>query len=232
MAKYIFGDKEFSSKAAARDYFKAIKDKGPRKLHGAEADEVLTLLSHNCEFDERVSGEVVSIFVAQSGNGYCFNILDSLGQTSELSYTLALHDINARNPRTNKSEDIKWFKAAARDAVQPQIESVRSAAGDIAVCAITGFQTSDFQIDHKDPLTFGQLLWGWMQVEDLRIDEVQTIRPKLGPPWFKDGAHLLGWTNFHRQYAQLRVLDRAAHIALPPSPSFPWEDIYTRGAYG
>lgn len=202
---YVLGGRAFRTKADIQAHVRAVRD--TTSLGERITDVVvLDLLALHPEWDEKTAGggwvgtalidhpakrrptkEIAILFTGEE-------------RVVDISWTKLLpflqKGVNA--PIAVWDSRLSELRLAARAEVEEQIKPLRKAG---------------FAVDHVYPLTFEQLLHGWLSGEGLRVDDVP-LRDGLGQD---TGRQFLlpkqaeSWQAFHQEHAELEVIPYEEH---------------------
>ena len=213
MKRFIsLGGVEYKSKSDVFDECRRIRGDftslNPRAItHAQDVLFLHDLVAMHPEASEKIGSGIASFRVASDGRlGVCFWIDRSDGTSTDFSFNRCL-----------SPSPWRLFSDAARTAVQPQIDSVRSGiVFGKSVCAVSGelLQPGSTHVDHSYPMTFSALLLSWISVRNLNWQSVevsredgQTVRR------FVDSMVESDWSRFHLNRATLRTVTAKQNLS-------------------
>lgn len=205
----------FPSKASAQFAVKSIIEQyqDGEAITGAHFEFLLSLVGLHKSASKKIGSGVTKFFVKSNPlhrNNRCLYIERTDGSCTDFSY---LKCVGARNP-------IQDRYTALRNAVADQITSfrLREFSRGVVRCSVSGreLDVSDCHIDHKFPLTFRVLVENWLVSASINIDAVKiddSTDNRIGRI-MTDARQRESWSDFHRNRAVLRPLDRIENLRL------------------
>ena len=183
----------------------------PETLSDEHFRFVRDLLNMHHSAPVKVGVGVESIFVRDSGYGNtCFAVRRVDGSTTDFSFSNCL---KVKPPSHNLCK-------ACRTAILPQIREAKDnafrSAGTIA-CPISGdpITRKNCHVDHAKPYTFEAIYRNWLQETALDPVSVRLSGNEDDATNYQilDPAILAAWQTYHKHYAVLRVVSKAANLS-------------------
>jgi hypothetical protein len=210
------GDFEFPTKASAKDFFRAIRDRYPRDgEHLSFEDEgiVRDLLGAHPESVSKVGVGIAFITVeteTEFNRTRHFMIHRLDGSCTDFSFHACIDGRNVRND----------ILGALRRAIADQIVEFRNSffeAKITMICPLSGNAiTSDsYHVDHAPPAKFIALVNNWLEDELLALEDVE-ITPPADSQIVADmisQRQRSSWAGFHRREASLRMLSPIGNLS-------------------
>jgi hypothetical protein len=218
MAKIVtIGDRTFSTKKAALEEIRAVRDRYPDGLRLNHNDYLFIrdLLSLHTEAEEKIGAGVSHFTVATEtefgGRNRHFVLHRHDGTFTDFSFGHCL------NPGSKDRND---RLLALRQAIKEQTWAFRDrefSSGKQIVCPFENLiLTPDTcQIDHEAPWTFDALVNAWLAAQGNAIQAVQITPPAdnqlVGQ--MTDTAQIVSWRSFHLSNARLRLLSIRGNLS-------------------
>ena len=207
---YCLGGVNFCSKKAIKEHVRRVREAteiGGRINDGA----VQELLEKHPDWESK-----------SAGGGYLTTVMTTFKQNLRLSKEIAIQfsddrpamdiswnwvvellnpDGSMKDPNHDGKKGLKDFRAAARNAIAPQI---------MAFCQ------EGFQVDHVYPKTFEALLFEWVKSTGFRVGEilVQDHHGIAGNGKFlADFWQRTCWQKFHAENAELELVTMQEHLS-------------------
>lgn len=206
------GGVEYKSKSDVVDECKRIRGEFTSLdarfiTHAEDVAFLHDLVAMHPEASEKIGSGIAGFRVASDGRlGVCFWIDRSDGTSTDFSFVRCL-----------SPSPWRLFSDAARTAIEPQINSVRSGiVFGKSVCAVSGelLQPGSTHVDHSYPMTFSALLLSWISDRSLDWQSIevsrgdgQTIRR------FVDSQVESDWSRFHLDRAVLRTVTAKQNLS-------------------
>lgn len=209
------GDAIFSTKAAAKQFARAIRD---RYADGARLDQedeafVRALLARHPEAKDKIGPGVAFFTVAtetefRRTRHFVVHRLD--GKRSDFSFAAC---IDGPHPDRDRLE-------ALRRAVEDQILAFREQcfSNDASpVCPLRGVPLTrrSSHVDHAPPDSFQMLVKAWLQSRKLKLAEIEVSPPADNQivARLTDPEQAVSWADFHRGRARLRLLSPRGNLS-------------------
>lgn len=207
------GRLNFPTKAAAKEFFRAIRDQYQDFERLAPGDALLLseLLSIHPEADQKIGVGISGFHVERDREwgktrGFFVDRID--GTSTDFSF---LTCIDGKNPRNEVHQ-------ALRTAVKEQIvEFKRCALLAECVCPVTGVRlgAKNSHVDHQPPKTFAWLVQNWMS--DAILDYESLVLVPSADNQFAcrlaDAGLRDCWAEYHRENAVLRLVSARANLS-------------------
>ena len=209
---YCFGGMDFSSKKAIKEHVRRVRETTP--LGCPISDLVVNELLHkhpDWESKSRGGGYLTTAMVTFKQNirpskEIAIQFPDNR-PAMDISWNWVIELLNPdgsmKDPNHDGKKGLKDFRAAARNAIAPQI---------IAVCQ------EGFQVDHVYPKTFEALLFEWVQTTGLRVSQIP-IEDHAGiaetGKSLADFQQRVGWQKFHAENAELELVTMQENLSRP-----------------
>lgn len=207
----IIANRTFPTKKSLQDEIKRILHQSPldQKLEGDDYKLIRALLDRHPQAEQKVGCGVRSIFVVKFPP-YCscgFELVRIDGSRTDFSYLQCL----------NPESKLTRLKRACRYAVSDDIIAFRDdffRRGQSA-CEISGrfVDLNTYNVDHAPPMTFKNIFEAFLSEYGINVDKIVlsyggdgSTTCDIGHPAIRDL-----WINFHRKYANLRILHIETH---------------------
>ena len=201
----------FSTRKQLETHIRSIVNSVPngKPLSEDNRDFMMAVLQHHPDFVEKVQGAyaiVVDKPDVEHPAQRCFWFHRTDGSRIDISWHVALNGSH----RTKLSD----LNTAMRNAVNYQVEEERSLQSGTA-CQICGEKVHAGDMDHKG-VSFAQIrdLWLGEQQLDVKLVDVGTSAD------FADKTLKADWAEFHRIWADLRLIHPECHKAVTNSVRF------------
>lgn len=205
----------FPTKAAAKDFFRSLRDRYPNdtEITGEDYEHLRALIACHPEAEGKIGSGIASFSVsvdAEFGSTRHFVVHRTDGSSTDFSF---LACIDGRNHRRDRFE-------AMRRAVEDQIVAFRDAyfSGTAArVCPLRGIPITphSYHVDHAPPRKFLVLAETWLDLNHLNFLGVHITPPGDNQivARMTDGVQLESWSKFHRDNAILRMLSPLGNLS-------------------
>lgn len=222
---YKIGKKEFKTKTTITNYFSFVlkNTKPDTTLSGAYLEDVLGLLEYHTERDEKVGCGVKSIKVERHTdvvNGYKsntshFHIYREDGTNIDFSYKNCVNNIGKNGYKSKKRDDVM---KSLRFVVKPQVNDFRTKTfgkKEYLKCEILGvnFSKKTCHIDHKPPKSFINIVENFIELYNLKIEEIETIPVDNIYDTISDETIRNNWWEYHLKHAELRAIHKTANLS-------------------
>jgi hypothetical protein len=110
-----------------------------------------------------------------------------------------------------KSSKKKRVQAAFRTAIKGQIDYIRASTSVPFICPLSGLNITSkatCHVDHYGPMNFQKILEQWLNLYNLNYDDIGLDRKGD----IKDPDVFKSWYNFHKEKADLRLVDKTANL--------------------
>lgn len=209
------GSTIFPSKKAAKECYRAIRDRYPDgvEIRGLDHSLLLELVEIHPEAAQKfgVGIDHFTVEVDQEfGTTRHFVIHRSDGTSTDVSFNSA---IDGRNRNADRLE-------ALRRAIAPQITRFAQAKLDTIeplACPFTEEQITidNYHVDHEAPATFQKLSTDWLAMEGIGLEAVE-ITPPADNQYVCEMTNQnqrISWETYHTEYARLRLLSKAGNLS-------------------
>ena len=213
MAHITIGKLGFSSKEAARKYFRRIRDayRDGANIVGADAADLCELISCHPEAEQKIGGGVLGFSVARDkehGTRH-FIIIREDRSSTDFSFLSCIDGANLRKDQLT----------ALRMEIEDQIIAFRDMVflrGKVK-CPVLNveLQSEQGEVDHAPPQTFAALVKDWMMKSGINFESLLITPPRDNQSVARmtDEKQRLSWSEFHRNNAKLRILSKEANRA-------------------
>jgi len=216
---YILGGRAFRTKADIQAHVRAVRDETP--LGQLIRDEaVIALLQLHPEWDEKTEGGgwVGTAMIDHPAKARPTKeiaiLFDGTDKVVDISWAKLLpflqKGINA--PIAAWDSRLSELRLAARQAVEPQVASLRKPG---------------HAVDHVYPNTFEQLLYDWMTLMQLTVNDVP-IRDGVGREvarYFASFEQSVSWQTFHKDFAVLETVSHEEHATRTQRAHIDWTPL-------
>ncbi|WP_031571817.1 DUF3223 domain-containing protein [Acidithiobacillus thiooxidans] len=227
---YIVANETFKTKSDITDRCRTILAATPdgQSVDELSASFLLHLFRYHDEWPEKSAGGVVHISTLKTPHGSrCFVLVKNDGQRIDISFPHAIGCIKTSQSGKLIPQQLKDFKAAAREAIKIQINHFRdSALQQNLQCVITGESLNRINcaVDHVTPKTFDQLLFDFCRAHSINPLQVDIGSEGGTVAFIKDVDILTAWQEYHEECAILRLISKAGNLSLT-KVSVPWSDL-------
>jgi len=209
------GDLQFPTKAAAKDFFRSIRDRysDGERLSAEDQGIVIDLLGLHPESASKI-GCGIAFFTVETerefGRTRHFMIHRLDGSFTDFSFPAC---IDGRNIRRDILESL-------RRAVAEQIVDFRErffSHIQTSICPLSGSHITrvSYHVDHAPPGKFTVLVERWLAAESLTLDQIEITPPGdsqiVSEMTSVDQRN--SWKIFHRQEATLRMLSPLGNLS-------------------
>lgn len=225
---YRIGGETFSTKDAINKRCREIRDRTPDSDPVATHPDVAFLLdlfsSWHDEWDDKTIGGFVGFTtMTVRANGKvtrCFAIQTADNDLIDISFPHAIRHITTARTAALTPQPLRDFQNAARVEIARQTMNYRAAAlSATSRCAVTGIQLTaeSCAVDHHGR-SFNELLFEFCRLRGvnplkIQIDSLHGVQAR-----FADRVLAHDWQSYHQQYAQLRLIEKAANLKIPKAP--------------
>ena len=177
------------------------------------------LFQFHDEWSQKSDGGVVDISTKTTEHGTrCFILLNSSQERIDISFPHAIKLIPTSRTEKLTPQKLIDFKNAARTAVKNQITEFReNNLSDEIICSVTNvaINRDNCAVDHVHPKTFDQLLLDFAIYKNINPLSINVISTNGVVAEFEDEELKSSWQEYHREYANLRLLSKAGNLQLP-----------------
>jgi len=210
------GDLHFDSKADALSYFRDIlqKTRPGDLLMGKDRRDVESLIRNHPRAKEKIGIGIKFIKVINSLYGAkCFQFIREDNTTDTVSYTKCIN--------CGVSNFLK-FNEACRLSITPFMVQIKKnyftkdgLIKEPAICQLTGevMFFSDAQVDHRQPMTFSQIIDRFIELKSIDVDKIEYETQGTFGHVFKDKCLEKEFIDYHNKKAVLNVIKKSANQA-------------------
>ncbi|MBN2237801.1 MAG: DCL family protein [Bacteroidales bacterium] len=208
------GSKEFVSKKEALNHYKAILNSYDfgETVKKDDFSDIMDLLETHPKVTEKIGVGINMVKIARlKYNTKSFELVRGDGSTEYFSYTKR---INA--PKS----DFTRFREACRQVIQEDMRKVKidyfekySSMGKVK-CQETGesLRYEELNIDHRQPNTFSVIVDRFIELKNLKLNEIEYIQIDGAPNELKDKNLKEEFRLYHKNKANLRIVKKQLNL--------------------
>lgn len=214
MAKITIGPLDFRTKAAAKEFFRAIRDAygSGERLSEEDAAHLHVLIARHPEAEAKIGCGISHFTVERDvvfGTTRHFTLHRVDGSSTDFSFHACVDGGNGRSDRLE----------ALRREIEEQITSFRDmrfSQGPV-VCPYLGVELTPAgsHVDHMPPNTFMRIAEEWMQARGLSYEQIEITPPRDNQlvTRMTNPGQKSEWAEFHRTRASLRIISPLANLS-------------------
>ncbi len=213
MARVLIGSLDFKTKTAAKDFFRAIRDRYEDGAVLSDEDSAClhALISCHPEASDKIGCGIARFTISTEPifRSRHFKLIRKDGVDTDFSFHSC---IDGRNLRRDRLE-------ALRREVDYQIIGFRDSEfrKGLVRCPFLDvpLSPSDCHVDHVPPSSFMRLAEEWLRAEGIRLEDLHITSPGDNQivTRLTDEKQQKSWAEYHQKNAKLRILSPLGNLS-------------------